>query len=177
MLGGTHLGELSNADQVLSNQSTQHNGVRKEAIMLKAFSTPRDRSRSLLLLAFCGVLAIAASIVGVSDNPPGIALAFLSTIAFVLAFVHRWRTPKPFLLLALASVLGLVLFAILHNVFEVIASRMGESGLTHDLLNGIGVGFFLIAILVCPSGLLVGLVGALITASRKDHSQQGSPAA
>jgi len=145
--------------------------------MLKALSTPRNRSRSLMLLAVCGVLAFAASVLGISDNPPGLVLAFLSTIAFVLAFVHPWRTSKQFLSLVYASGLGFVIFVILHNVFEVIASKIGESGLAYSLLNGAGVAFFFIAILVCPSGLLVGAVGAVIMSRRKDHSRQGSSAA
>ena len=135
--------------------------------MLKALSTPRNRSRSLMLLAVCGVLAFAASVLGISDNPPGLVLAFLSTIAFVLAFVHPWRTSKQFLFLVYASGLGFVIFVILHNVFEVIASKMGESGLAYSLLNGAGVAFFFIAILVCPSGLLVGAVGALMARKKQ----------
>jgi hypothetical protein len=145
--------------------------------MLEAFSTPRNRSRSLILIAVCGVLAIAASVIGISDNPPGLVLAFLSASAFVLVFVHPWRTSKQFRYLIYVSGLGFIVFAVLHNVFEAIASKLGGSGLVCGLLNGVGVVFFLIAILLCPPGLLVGIVGAVIMASRGRHSPPGSPAA
>ena len=140
--------------------------------MLEALSTPRNRYRSLMLLVVCGVLAFAASLVGISDNPPGIALAFLSTIAFVLAFVHPWRTSKKFRYLIYTSILGFVIAVVLHNLFEGIASKMGGSGLAYSLLSGAGVAFFFIA-LICPIALLVGLVGAVIVSGRKDHPQPG----
>jgi uncharacterized membrane protein YccC len=56
--------------------------------MIAAFSTPRNRIKTFILLAICGLLAIAAAAVGIDDNPPGILLAFLAATAFVLAFVH-----------------------------------------------------------------------------------------
>lgn len=60
-------------------------------IMLQALA-PQDRTRTLVFLAICGVAAIAAVLVGISDNPPGILLAFTAAAAFVLAIVHPWRT-------------------------------------------------------------------------------------
>ena len=38
--------------------------------MLEAFSTPRNRNRTVILFAICGMLAVAAAAVGISDNPP-----------------------------------------------------------------------------------------------------------
>ena len=131
--------------------------------MLEAFSTPRNRIRMLILLAVCGLLAIAAGTVGIDDNPPGIFLAFLSACAFILAFAHPWRAPKQFLYLIAASGLGVIVFGVLHNVFEVIAGRSGGSGLFYELLSGASVVSFLLAILVCPIGVLVGAIGAFVT--------------
>lgn len=130
--------------------------------MIDALSTPRNRIRTLIFLVISGLSAIAAAAVGIDDNPPGILLAFLAAIAFVLAFVHPWRTSRQFRRLLYASVLGFVVSVLLHNMFEAIASNLGSSGLVHDLFNGAGAVLFLIATLVCPSGLLVGAVGALI---------------
>ena len=134
--------------------------------MLEALSTPRNRYRSLMLFLVCVVLAFAASIVGISDNPPGIALAFLSTIAFVLMIVHPWKIAKKFRYLIYTSILGFVMAVILHNLCEGLASTMGGSGLVYSLLSGAGVAFFFIA-LICPIALLVGLFGAVIVSRRK----------
>jgi len=134
--------------------------------MLEALSTPRNRYRSLALFLVCVVLAFAASIFGISDNPPGIALAFFSAIAFVLTFVHPWRIAKKFRYLIYASISGFLVAVILHNLFEGLAAKMGGSGPVYSLLSGAGVAFFFIA-LICPIALLVGLVGAVIVSRRK----------
>ena len=145
--------------------------------MLEAFSTRRNKNRMFILFAVCGVLAAAAAAVGISDNPPGLLLAFLSASAFVVAFVHPWRASKQFQRLIYASGLGFIVFAVLHNVFEGVASKAGVSGLVHGLLGGAGVACFLVAILLCPPGLLVGAVGAIVMSRRERHSQPGAPAA
>lgn len=143
--------------------------------MLKAFSTLHNRYRTFILFAICGLLAFAATNVGISDNPPGLLLAFLSASALIIAFVHPWRASKHFLRLIYASGLGFIVFAVLYNVFVGLASEVGVSGLWHDLLNGAGVVFFLVAILLCPPGLLVGAIGAIVMSRRERHSQPDIP--
>ena len=133
--------------------------------MIDALSTPHNRIRTLIFLVTCGLSAIAAAAVGIDDNPHGILLAFLAATAFVLAFVHPWRTSRQFRRLLYASALGLVVFGLLHIMFDVTASNLGGSGLVHDLLSA-GAAIFLITTLVCPSGLLVGAVGAMVMAIR-----------
>ncbi len=57
--------------------------------------------------------------------------------------------------LLVASIIGFIVFAILHNVIEAVGVEI------------IGAGFFLIAMFVCPVTFLLGLVGILITGSRE----------
>ena len=142
--------------------------------MFKSLMSPHNIIVSFILLVACCILGFAASAVGIDDNPPGIALAFLSAIAMVLAFVHPLRTSKQFRYLIYASGIGFILFSVLHNVFEGIASKVGEPSLVHGLLSGASVTSFFIAILVCPAGLLVGAVGAVIMSSRERRSKQGT---
>jgi hypothetical protein len=145
-------------------QAAVHDNLqsRKDAIMIEALSTPRNRIWTFFLLVICGLSAIAAAMVGIDDNPPGILLAFIAAIAFILAFVHPWRTSRQFRRLLYTSVLGFVVFGLLSNVFEAITWKLGGSGLVHDLLNAAGSACILIAVLVCPPGLLVGAVGAVV---------------
>ena len=70
--------------------------------MIGALSTPQNRIKTLILLVICGLLAIAAAAVGIDDNLPGILLAYLAATAFVLAFVHPWRSARKFMFLLLA---------------------------------------------------------------------------
>ena len=106
------------------------------------------------------ILIIAALIVGIDDNPPGIVLCFIGSILFILAFTYSWKKAKPFLLLIVFSLVGFVISVILQNVLEAIG---GEG----TLLGGIGVVFFLIAIFICPAGFLVGIGGSIIKSFKK----------
>ena len=137
--------------------------------MLIALSTPLNRHRTYLLLALCGALAVVSGAIGISDNPPGILLAFLSAAALLLAFAHPWRTSKQFRHLFYLAGLSFIVFAVLHNVFDFLAKRVGHPGPLQGLLNGAGVVFFLVAVLLCPPGLLVGTVGAVIMSWRTRH--------
>jgi hypothetical protein len=137
----------------------------KETIMIESFSTPHNRIRTFMLLGVCGLLGIAAAAIGIDDNPPGILLAFLAFTAFVLAFVHPWRTSRQFVGLLIASVMGLFVFGALFIMCDVLSSKFEGAGLIHDLLSAGGT-LFLIATLVCPSGFLVGAIGAVVMAIR-----------
>ena len=139
--------------------------------MLKALSTSRSRTLTFVLLAICCVLAIGAIVVGISDNPPGIFLAYGAVTAFILAFVHPWRTAKQFRLFLYASVLSLVIFGILHNVFEGVANTIEDMGTLQILLQGLGVTAFLIAVLICHPAILIGTVGSIVMFIRNRHQQ------
>jgi len=129
---------------------------------MDAFSTPHNRIRTLILLVTCGLLAIAAAVVGINDNPPGILLAFLAAIAFVLAFVHPWRATRQFLFLFLASVLGFVLFVILNIVFDSVAQNPATSGALQNLIQSPTIDTLnLIFAMLCPAAFIVGAVGSV----------------
>ena len=129
--------------------------------MIDTFSTPHNRIKTLILLVICGLSAIAAAAVGIDDNPPGLLLAFLAATAFVLAFVHPWRTARQFRLLLYASVLGLALFVILNNVFAAVAHNSANAGALQNLLQGLAVAAFFLATLICPAAFIVGAVGSV----------------
>ena len=142
--------------------------------MVKSFISSRNIIISIILLLVCVILAFFAYVVGISDNPPGIALAFLSTISFLLAFTHSLRSSKQFRYLIYISGLGFVISVILHNVFEGIASNIEGTSIAQGFLNGIGVAFFLIAIFICPIGLIIGAIGTAVISSRERRSKQRS---
>jgi uncharacterized membrane protein len=109
------------------------------------------------------LLAIAAAAVGIDDNPPGILLAFLAATAFVLAFVHPWRTARKFIFLLLASVLGFVLFVILSIIFDSVAQNPATSGALQDLMQSPAFDTLnLIIALICPAAFIVGAIGSVV---------------
>lgn len=142
--------------------------------MLKAFSTPRNRTLTFVFLAVCVISGVVAAVIGISDNPPGIFSAFLAVISFILAFVHPWRTAKQYRRLLYAALIGFVIFAVLHNIFEALAGKTAGAGVLQIMLQGIGVAAFLLAILICPPAVVVGAVGAIVMFLRnRRHSTPG----
>ena len=134
--------------------------------MLHAFATPHNRTVSVLVLVACGLLAIAAARLGISDNPPGIVVAFLSIAAFVTALVHRWRRARPFWLLAGGSLAALVVLALLAILFGILSNKLGPGGLLAGVV-GVLSGGCMLAAMVCPSALVVGAVGGLVMLVRE----------
>lgn len=134
--------------------------------MLAALATRRNRIRTLAFVVLGGALLTAASLVGVSDHPPGIALAYLAATALVLAFIHPWRSPRPFLHLIWITIATFFVSVPLHNFLEVGADRLGHQVVLQGVANALGVWFFLIAVIVCPPALLLGLIGAFAMFAR-----------
>jgi hypothetical protein len=133
-----------------------------EVIMLASVATPQNRRITLLLSASAGALVLAGLLVGVSDNPPGILLMALASVAVMLAAVHPWRAPKPFVMLCLASILGFAVLVVLHNLLDGVAGLMSDGNVVRLVVQGVGVAAFLVAILVLPAAVLVGAGGALV---------------
>jgi hypothetical protein len=140
--------------------------------MTSAFSPPKNRKMMLILLAICGLLAIAAVVVGIDDNLPGILLAFLAATAFVLAFVHPWRTARKFMFLLLASILGFVLFIILNIILDTVAQNPANTGTLQDLLQSPAIAAVsIIIIMICSAAFIVGAVGSVAMFIRNRHRQ------
>ena len=112
------------------------------------------QKRTYIFLILSIISIVAALIVSISDNPPGILLSFLSSVLFILAFTHNWQKVKFYVLLAVISLVGFIISIILSNVLEGIGKE--------TFLEIIGVFLFLVAIFICPAGILIGIVGSLV---------------
>jgi hypothetical protein len=88
-----------------------------------------------------------------------------------LAFVHRWRRAWKFLVLAAASVAGFLLFALLENLSYALGQMAADASLWRHLGAFFHGFFFCVAILVCPAGLFVGVVGGLVMAAASFRKQ------
>ncbi len=132
--------------------------------MLESFTRP-NRRLTIVLLVVAAALLAAAGVLGISDNPPGLLLAYAACAVGVVAFVHPWRTARKYWYLAAGSALGLGLFAVLHNLFDALGGD-GPGAIARYLLQPLGVGSFLVAVLLCPAGFVVGVIGALVTLVR-----------
>lgn len=137
--------------------------------MLQAFATPRNRLRTLILLTACVALAMAAAVIGIDDNLPGVLAAYLAVVALILGFVHPVRTEQPYRLLIWGSLAGGMVAAFLHEGFEALAHGPLHAGVLHAVSGGLAAGFFLLAVLVAPPAFVVGCAGTLVVAIRNRH--------
>jgi len=109
------------------------------------------------------VLTAAALLVGITDNPPGIALLYGAGLTLVLTVTHRWKSRRSYGLLILGAVVGFFILAAIHNFAEVGAERIAHIPVIPLILSAISVVGFLAALIVCPVACLVGAVGWVAT--------------
>ena len=76
---------------------------------------------------------------------------------------------RKFQLLAGASALGIPVFAVLHNVAYMLGIMWFGEGCWG---NGDEPVFFILAVIVCPLGLLVGGIGTIIIRMRHRRTKQ-----
>jgi uncharacterized membrane protein len=71
---------------------------------------------------------------------------------------------KSFFILLVASLAGFLLLAVLQKVLYGLAESASEVVVLVQVLGYLELVFFLIAIFVCPSGVLIGVVGSVVLA-------------
>ena len=69
---------------------------------------------------------------------------------------------KKFLILTGVSASGFFIFVILHNLFYALGMIVEEIFILNYLIEGLHVVFFLTAVIVCPIGFLIGMIGSII---------------
>jgi len=116
---------------------------------------------------------ISALVVGVSDNPPGVILAYLASACLVSAFTTQWTGPRPFLMLVGWAILGFGVTAVLHNVFDTLAQLGDGLPVVPAVAGAVSVIAFFLAVLIAPAALIVGLGGAVMTWLRRRGSWSG----
>jgi hypothetical protein len=102
---------------------------------------------------------------------------FLSLGITLLVLTLRGRAgglQKKFLILTGAAAAGIPVFAVLHNlVYALFILGFGEG-----FWDRTGMGdepfFFILAVIVCPLGFLVGVVGSIVLFIKKGRAELGS---
>jgi len=91
----------------------------------------------------------------------GVALIFLTVKERV------GGTLMKFLILTGASAAGFFVSAVLHNVFCGLGIEISHIVVLSQSMEVLHVVFFCLAIIVCPIGFLVGVVGSIVLAKRR----------
>ncbi len=118
-------------------------------------------SKTKVLLASGSVLVVIALVLGVSDNPPGIAVLGTGLGLMFYAFVHHWQDAAHFGTLFAVSIISLPVLVLLHNIFDGLNQNIGPIPVLSQLLEGLAVISFLVAILLSPVTAIIGLFGGL----------------
>lgn len=129
--------------------------------MFESFKPPYQRT-TVILVVLAAVSAAGAVLVGIEDNPSGIALAMLAGTILVTAFVHHWRSPKRFLTFCAIS-FGLIVILVgilIATDISLTGGRVPEP-VVPAVESGGNALALMVAFLAVPS-LFVGLAGALV---------------
>lgn len=121
-----------------------------------------SRLATRVLLALFAVLVICVIFVGL-DNPTGIILGWLATIALMTQLTRKWRKIRYFILLIFASFIGAIFLSFLYvEVAHPIAEWFGGVNATQSTAWRIfHVIVSNIILLFTPMDILIGIVGII----------------
>lgn len=98
----------------------------------------------------------------------GVVFTLLGTALIVLTAKEKVRGMlKKFLLLTGASAVGFFIFALLHNVFYGLGIMTSHITVLSRSMEVFHLAFFIMAVIVCPIGFLVGAVGSIVLAIKE----------
>jgi len=98
----------------------------------------------------------------------GVILVILGSVLIGLTLVQKVEGKlKKFLVLTGASAAGFFVFAILHNIFYALEQITSHITILSYLMKAFEVIFFLIAIIACPIGFIIGVIGTIVMFNKK----------
>lgn len=92
----------------------------------------------------------------------------IEAILTVLVFKQKLKGKlKKYLLLTGFSAVGFFVFVVLHNMFYALAELSKDIAILPNILEVFHATFFIISVIVCPIGFLIGIVASIILFLRK----------
>lgn len=128
--------------------------------------SPEHRNRTLLFLILSVICAASAVLIGIDDNPVGIALVLLSAAGLVLAVVHPWRSSARFRQLTLGAVAAFFGSLAAGIALSVPPDLAKLPVLLEDVMRIAGTALLLAASFLCIPAFIIGLAGLLIQRRR-----------
>jgi nitroreductase len=115
-----------------------------------------------ILFAVCLLTGMAAFLIGISDNIPGIILLVVSISAAFGIWVWKWHYPRKFWILLGAALISFPLGVVLHNLFYALGIGASEYKILAGVLGFLEVIFFIVAVLCAGPAALTALIGGII---------------
>ncbi|MFN2113379.1 MAG: nitroreductase family protein [Anaerolineales bacterium] len=114
------------------------------------------------ILLGAGLLGGGGSLLlGVSDNPPGIALLYFALACLAGAWVWKWPSAREYWQLLIASLAAFPVGGVLHNLLYALGTVVQGIPVIQDLVGFLEVFFFLVAVIAAPPAALVALLGGI----------------
>jgi len=130
----------------------------------------RSRREVTFILITLGIIfLITAFVIGIEDNFPGILFLYLGIIALIIAFIHHWREKRKFKFLLIYSLIGIPVFIVMHNLLDGIVKLVEDSIIVTNILGFLSGLTFLLALIICPVGLLIGGIGLGLVRKNKSN--------
>jgi len=146
------------------NSDNEENSMNQiVAYLAKQFS----RTLTAPLLGVGVFLMLIALFIGISDNPPGVGLAYLGVAFICLSMIHHWRSARDFWTLLAVAVISFPVMVLIHNMFDTINAKIGMIPVLNQLLGGIAIISFVGGVLVAPAVTLVALLGGIVYLIKK----------
>lgn len=135
--------------------------------LIDYFKHQFHRPRTGVIAGIGIAFLLIASIIGISDHPPGIAMSYLGLFLLTLALTHHWDRPREYGTLLAVAAISFPVLVLLHNICDTINHQIGVIPVLNQLLGGIAVISFILAVFVVPAVVVVSVVGGLYRLIRK----------
>ena len=133
-----------------------------KAVVMSLYESSRQKS-TLAILILAVLLVIGGLNISSTYNSLAVTLLFSGIAICVITYVYRWRDPVWFLILIGFSIVGFPLFVLLHNAFYAVGEISNNIYLLKSIFEALHAASFIIAIGVCPTGLVIGIIGLMVT--------------
>ena len=102
-------------------------------------------------------------IAGLSLGSAGVIPAYLGAVVILAGYIMSWRQPRYYFILALVSLVCFPAGVLLHNVFYALNELYGHILVLHGMFEFLHAAFFVLAVIISPVGVFIGIVGWIIT--------------
>lgn len=118
---------------------------------------PAHRRRTITFFSTAVLLIIAAQLVGIADNLPGIAMLLSGMIFLFFSILHPWRKVENYAIL-IGVCFGIILL-ILLGIY--ILSLLNKTEYISEAFT------MILIFLICVPGIMVGIIGAIFWSVRR----------
>ena len=129
-----------------------------KTIAVSLYDSSRQKSNIIRLL-FAFLLIFSGMALSSTHNSIALILIFSGMAICITTYIYRWKSPLRFIILTVFSVIGFPVFVFMHNAFYALGVLSKNIFILKSIFDLIHVVFFILAVVFCPTGLVIGIIG------------------